>query len=300
MPLREILEFQTRKSGRWVVADLHVHSNYSGGSLSSPELLMMAGVRLFDAVVISDHHQVQGAIEGEQFAVSNPDCPLVIPAQEISLGDHFHLLIIGYMEESGDQNRDQLLLKIRNHHQRGGIIIIAHPWTIPQNNRAAGYLRDLLNEKLIDGVELFNSTILELGEKAELNLRSAWENIILPNQLAITGGSDFHYHRQGRQLGAGRTYLKVTAPGLPGIMEALRNRRTVAGLFSYKPFNLGFFGSGYHTLFGNEPWYGELKGLINKLQRFTRSGQIGRGKWKLMNKLIAGGFYQYAWDLMER
>jgi hypothetical protein len=299
MPLQYIPDFQARNSGRWVVADLHVHSNYSGGSLTSPELLMLTGAQLFDAVAIADHHQVKGAIEGEQFAVLNPACPLVIPAQEISLGDHSHLLIIGCKEDWGNQNRNELLPKIRNQHQHGGVIIIAHPWTIPQNSWATDCLQDLLNAKMIDGVELFNSSILEFGEKAELNLRSAWENLILPNHLAVVGGSDFHYHRQGRQLGAGRTYLKVNTPGVSGIIEALRSRRAVAGLFSYKPFDLGFFGAGHRVIFGNEPWYGELKGLINRLQKWIGPGKADWGKWKLLQKLIAGGYYQYAWDLVE-
>ena len=295
--MRYIPGFQEYNSGRWVVADLHVHSSYSGGSLSPRELLMLENSLFLDALAIADHHQVAGAREGEEFSAGNAGCPLVLAAQEVSLGDHFHVLAIGCNDGWPDGNRNQLLQKIKTHHQSGGIIIIAHPWTLPKTSWAAGCLKEMLIEQMIDGIELFNSSILEFDQGAELRLRSTWENLILPNSLAIVGGSDFHYHRQGRQIGAGRTYLKVYRPGIPGIIEALKNRRAVAGLFSYKPFEFGFFGSGQQLIFGNDPWHSQLQDLINKLHNRIQHRRISRSS--LVTKLITAGHYQYAWDLVE-
>lgn len=286
--------------GRWITADLHVHSSYSGGSLTPPELLVLAGAQLIEAVGIADHQRVEGAMEGEQFAAAHPGYPIVIPAQEISLGDHFHLLAVGSRETWVGDNRKQFLEKVKNHHDSGGAVILAHPWTVPKANWAACYLRELLNENLIDGIELFNASLLEFPNGESL-LKPVWEELVIPYHLGVTGGSDFHYHRQGRGLGAGRTYLKVTIPGAAGIINALRERRTVAGMFSYRPFDFGCFGAGYSALLGNEPWYDELNrmvaGLRNRMERFSKANQ---NKQKIMNRLWMGGHYQYVLDLGER
>ena len=289
-------------NGRWVVADLHVHSSFSGGSLIPQELLVMAGTQLLDVVAITDHYQVQGAITAEKFTKANPSMPLVIVSQEISLGDHFHLLVHGSKESWEGQHRKTLLEKLYDHHRNGGAVILAHPWTIPKTSWAADCLRSLLQDKVIDGAELFNSSILDFVDQAEFKLRSVWEELIIPHQLAIVGGSDYHYHRQGRQIGAGRTYLWVNSPGVSGIMEALRNRRTVAGLFSYRPFQAGNFGTGYRLIFGNEPWYGELRSLITKSEQriaLIRSSRNGRDRRRWLSALMAAGQYQGVWDFLE-
>lgn len=285
--------------GRWVTADLHVHSSYSGGSLTPPELLVLAGAQLLEAIGIADHQRVEGTIEGEQFTAVHPGYPLVIPAQEISLGDHFHLLAVGCRDAWGGDNRKQLLEKVKKHHDSGGVIVLAHPWTLPKASWAAGCLRELLGENMIDGIELFNASLLEFPSGESL-LKPVWEDLVVPYKLGITGGSDFHYHRQGRRLGTGRTYLKVNLPGAAGIIEALRARRTVAGMFNYRPFDLGCFGAGYSVLLGNEPWSGELKGLVagirNRMERYSKWNQ---DKQKVLNRLMAGGHYQYVRDLLE-
>lgn len=268
-----------------------------------PELLVLAGAQLLEAIGIADHDRVEGALEGEQFTAANPGYPLVIPAQEISLGDHFHLLAIGSREAwSGDNrkpSRKPLLEKLKIHHDNGGAVILAHPWTVPKASWAAGCLRELLNENVIDGVELFNASLLEFSNGESL-LKPVWEELVVPHRLGITGGSDFHYHRQGRRLGTGRTYLKVSQPGVAGIIEALRERRTIAGMFTYRPFDFGCFGAGYNVLLGNEPWYAEMKGMIAGLQnRMERVPKWNQDKQKVLNRLMVGGHYQYVGDLLE-
>ena len=295
--LRERVQFVP---GRWVAADLHIHSSYSGGSLTPAELLVMAGMQLLEIIGFADHGQVEGVFEGERMAETNPGFPLVISTQEISLGDHFHLLAVGSRESFGGDNRKQLLEKLTSHHEHGGAVILGHPWTVPKTGWAADCLRELLDGSMIDGIELFNASLLDLP-RGESLLRPVWEEIILPYRLGITGGSDFHYHRQGgRRLGTGRTYLKVNIPGVSGIIEALRERRTVAGMFSYRPFDLGCFGSGYHVLLGNDPWSGQLNGMIAALrQRIDRLSKLNPEKRKALNRLTAWGYYQLAADLAE-
>ena len=53
---------------RWVAADLHIHSVYSGGCLTPAEIIGEAQQRLLEVAAIADHFQVKGALEGKQLA----------------------------------------------------------------------------------------------------------------------------------------------------------------------------------------------------------------------------------------
>ena len=87
-------------------------------------------------------------------------------------------------------------------------------------------------------------------------------------------------------------------------VEALRERRTVAGLFSNRPFNLGTFGAGNSVIFGVEPWYGKLKEVIADLQcRLTRVytegyGQLDPSLIRFWSSLLATGQYQHLQEFL--
>lgn len=286
---------------RWVVADLHIHSIYSGGCLTPAEILHEAQQRLLEVAVVADHFQVKGAIEGRQLAQATSGSPEILTAQEISLGDHFHLVTIGATEPWPEGHRTQLLTRLADHHRQGGIIILAHPWTVPRNGWGPECLREMLGGGLLDGVELFNSSILGQVPRSGYLLQMVWEELIVPYQLAVVGGSDFHRFNQGRCIGGGRTYLYVKTPGVQGVMEALRERRTVAGLFSNRPFNLGTFGTGYNATFGAEPWYGMLKGVIADIQRrlaHVQEAGCSPDLIRFWSSLFAAGQYQQLQELL--
>ena len=204
------------------MADFHIHSIYSGGSSTPYELLKMAQNQFLDVIAISDHQNIQGSIEANILACNNSKMPRSIVSQEISLGNHFHfLLIAGKQEKWENVSRSAFANKFNLHHQYGGAIILAHPWTMPKSSWARGFLQEIISGGLLDAVELFNASILELPIEDCSALRNFWENWIVPNQLGIVGGSDYHYHHQGRYLGTGRTYLKVSSSDAKGIVEAL-------------------------------------------------------------------------------
>jgi predicted metal-dependent phosphoesterase TrpH len=303
MSLKSLSRTNPVANGRWIMADLHVHSAYSGGSLTPAELVKSAQMQLLDAIAVTDHNQVAGAIEAQKIAFTDQTGAAnnleIIVSQEISLGDHFHLLVHGAQEAWNGVNRSKLIEKVRQSHDAGAVIILAHPWTLPKSSWASGCLQDLLAGNLVDGVELFNASILEAEEQGTKTLTTIWENLIIPYHLAVVGGSDFHYHKQGRRLGAGRTYLKVSAKGSAGILEALRNRRTVAGLFNYRPFDLGQFGLGTGTIWGRDPWYSELRELgANLNQQISYSGKLNPTQQTALIRLMGTGHYQLVQDLL--
>lgn len=81
--------------------DLHVHSNYSDGTLSPTQLVALAIKKDLDAFALTDHDTVEGvkeAIQAAQMAKENGHSLLVIPGTELSasyLGEDVHILGLG-------------------------------------------------------------------------------------------------------------------------------------------------------------------------------------------------------------
>lgn len=279
--------------------DLHVHSIYSGGSLTPLEILNLADSAFLDAVAISDHNEIRGAVEGQIIAGATPRLPLVLSAQEISAGDHCHFLLIGSTEAQADTGRAKLPLILQAHREQGGIVFLAHPWTALRHNWFRGFCRELVTAGLMDGMELCNASILDLARSAAPVIRGIWEEWLLPYNLAAVGGSDYHYRNKGRVLGMGRTYLKVFEPGENGLLEALRNRRCVAGLFSEIALEFPETGGESRFLLGQEPWLGDLKALLERLQvRIVERERIDPGPARFLRQLLSAGHFQAAADLL--
>lgn len=81
--------------------DLHVHSNYSDGTLTPTELVSLAIDKDLSAFALTDHDTVEGvveAIEAAKVANENGHSLLVVPGTELSasyLGEDVHILGLG-------------------------------------------------------------------------------------------------------------------------------------------------------------------------------------------------------------
>jgi hypothetical protein len=285
--------------GRWISIDLHVHSVYSGGTLTPLEILADAGSSLLDAVAISDHNQVRGAIEGQIIAQTNPGLPLVLGSQEVSAGNHLHFLLTGSARPQPDVERNKLPEILRLHKRDGGAVLVAHPWTAWRTGWNRGCLGELLAAGLVDGMELANASLMELVNSDRSMLKDIWDQWVLPYNLAVVGGSDFHYRGKSRRIGAGRTYVKVFQPGESGILEALSARRSIGGLLSGGSFALPGFRIGGAVFWGNEPWSADFLGLIRTLQAKLQSqSRINPNRSSFLMRLLDAGHPQPVADLL--
>ncbi|NLY74032.1 MAG: CehA/McbA family metallohydrolase [Firmicutes bacterium] len=283
------------QNGRWITADLHIHSIYSDGGFTPGQILKYAAHHFLDVVAIADHSATEGGLEAKSLGKGKPELPLAIMAQEVSAGDRFHFLLLNCGEPQSDFNRDNLGDRLAEHRRQGGVTVLAHPWTMPKAKWARSCLRDLIAADLIDGFELFNSASLNIPDISEV-WRRLWEEWIAPYKLGVFGGSDFHHLRKGRYIGTGRTYLKVFAPGEAGIIDALRARRCVAGLFGHqRPAELQ---SDAGLIWGREPWLSELQWLRDSLQqKMTELNRFAPAYRKLFVNLFEAGHYQLLADL---
>jgi hypothetical protein len=291
------INIKRTQKGRWVTADLHIHSIYSDGGFTPAEILKYGASHFIDAVAIADHSEIKGAMEAKALAENHPELPVTLSAQEVSAGNRFHFLLINSYRSYSEFTRDNIMDRLEEHRQLGGLTVVAHPWTIPNSKWARSCLRDLIVADLVDGIELFNSAALEIS-----GIRNIWEGIweewIGPYKLGVFGGSDFHHLHKGRYIGNGRTYLKVYLPGEQGIIDALRARRCVAGLFGNRTNRGDSIEVG--LLWGQEPWSTDLQRFRENLHKrlITGLSRYSPAYRRLFLNLFELGNYQLLSDLL--
>lgn len=181
------------------VFDLHFHSAYSDG-LSSIEKITQRTRELGIGIAITDHNDIRGAIEIEQY----PDI-LSIPGIEVTSSEGSHLLVYFYdsrelirfyqqtvaphmghgVMSSLGLSLFQLIERAREHHC---LIVFPHPYSamytgVYNAHFSRSQLQHLLSSA--DGVEAINANNLK-----QWNLRSALLGFNLGKSMV--GGSDGH------------------------------------------------------------------------------------------------------------
>ena len=198
-----------------VEADLHVHTFFNDGLLSPFALVLQVRHQGIHAVVIANHNQVFAAKLGRWFS-QLVGGPTVLVGEEIT-APGFHIGAIGINERiSWRQSAAEVIDEI---HRQGGIAIAAHPnskhWLAFNENDAIGKL---------DGAEIMHPIAFASRERWE-QMRDfyRWANSD-GRSLTATGSSDYHWFNS---LGSCRTYVFVHSADEHGILEALRDGRTV-------------------------------------------------------------------------
>ena len=125
--------------------DLHIHSNFSSdSSLTVDDILMKAVKNGLDGIAICDHNTVEGSLQGIKRARELDLSLLVLPGMEVSTTEG-HVLVLGVKENIQPNLTPLETIKIA--HQKGGLVIAAHPFKI----RSIGFVDGL------DAIETFNS-----------------------------------------------------------------------------------------------------------------------------------------------
>jgi PHP-associated len=213
-PLREI----PRVDGRFLIAgDFHVHAFIGDGGLAPWELRREARRRELDVIAVTNHNQRLAAVlatRSARHAVSGD--PIVLAGQEVT-APQYHLVAVGV--------RDTIDWRlgasdaIRAVQSQGGIAIAAHP--TPDSWRA----RDADALSLLDGLEIAPPGASNIA-RGRRDLARLFQAASAHNPtLAPIGSSDFHF---GGSLGLCRTYLFVDEISERGVLDAIRDGRTVA------------------------------------------------------------------------
>lgn len=212
------------------LADLHIHTRYSyDGTASVPDVLRRAKQIGLDVIAITDHDEVQGALEAMNLA-SHYGIE-VIPGCEIttSEGDLLALFITEKVEPG--LSLVETVLKVR---KLGGVCIAAHPMAGGLGMKSlSGYsiLRALRHPDVTDtliGIEVYNATAIDRSNNHYARIFASGLNI------AHTGNSDSHILDT---IGFGAT--EFAGNSAQDLLAALKSRATeVRTLKEWSPFRV--------------------------------------------------------------
>ena len=159
-----------------IQADLHVHTKYSSDSSINPKTLVeqLYSHPTIKAVAITDHDNIEGYFKVLELASAYEDV-LIIPGVEITTpeGD---LIVLGIVELPPKPWNVKDVIDFSK--ERGGVVIVAHPY------REYG-LGSLAKNYPVDAIEVLNGT-------TRSNLNKLAENLAREMGLPGVAGSDAH------------------------------------------------------------------------------------------------------------
>ncbi len=188
--------------------DLHIHSNQSSdSSLSVDEILNQAVKKGLGGIAICDHNTVVGSLLGMKRAKDLNLPLLVLPGLEVSTTGG-HLIVLGIRDNIQPNLTPEETIRIA--HQKGGVVIAAHPFKI-------GSIGNVENLD-VDAIETFNSRCI-FGENKRA--KEMAEALVKPQ----VGGSDSHVLAT---IGLGYTEIDA-GKNVRSVLDSIREGRTHPG-----------------------------------------------------------------------
>jgi hypothetical protein len=201
--------------GNLLVADLHAHPYPGDGSLTIAQLQREAERRGVDVIGITGHNNQFGL--GLSSLLGTPaGGPLVIPGQEVTSAD-FHMAAVGISRVVDWRlTATEAVAAVQS---QGGVAIAAHPIGLINTGWDDSAWR------LLDGAEVMHPlrlTWAKGGEELDGFLDAT--RAVNPG-VAPIGSTDFH---MTAPLGLCRTYILAEDHSATGVVQAIRDGRTVA------------------------------------------------------------------------
>ncbi len=170
-------------------ADYHIHTSIGDAVMTPQELVDFCEHKTdLKVIAVTDHDQIKGAIEAQQYAKKKKYKLEVIVGEEVStLKGH----LIGLFMKQRIRRYTTLPKTIKMIHEQGGIVIVPHPLSWLTTSVGEMAFRQIIKSKdpniYFDAVELINPAIagkITDGKAQKLNDK-VWK-------LPVTGGSDAH------------------------------------------------------------------------------------------------------------
>jgi predicted metal-dependent phosphoesterase TrpH len=166
-----------------IKADLHVHTRFSKDSLSDVKEVLDAGIKSgMGAIAITDHDEIQGALEAARIAKHRKLPIQVIVGEEVST-DKGDLLVYFLKERIAPGKLEDALAEAR---RQKAVCSSAHPYDFARHGIALERLPGKLLAQ-IGCVEAFNARVI----LPEQNARAM--KFALAHGKPILAGSDAHH-----------------------------------------------------------------------------------------------------------
>jgi hypothetical protein len=194
-----------------LTGDFHIHMFPLDGSTLAPwDVVVEARRRGLDVIALTGHNQTWTARLGRWFSRLTGG-PLVLVGEEI-ITPPYDMIAVG-LQHTVDW-RGTAEESVAAIHRQGGVAIAAHPLRVAWPSYGEAAMREL------DGAEVLHPMAFA-GAQFAAELREFYGR----KALTAIGSSDFH----GTGFpGFSRTYVFVRELKEPAIVDALRNRQTVA------------------------------------------------------------------------
>jgi predicted metal-dependent phosphoesterase TrpH len=169
--------------GNGIKADLHTHTRFSKDSLSDIGAVLDAALaRGLSAIAITDHDEVEGALEAQRMALDRKMPLQVIVGEEVRTdeGD----LLVYFVKRKIKPGKLSVVLEEAK--KQGAVCSAAHPYDTARHGIALDKLPSALLGQL-DAVEVFNARVPLSSQNASALKFS------LARKLAILAGSDAHH-----------------------------------------------------------------------------------------------------------
>lgn len=138
-----------------IKGNLHIHSTYSDGTKSIPEIAAMADEAQLDFIMINDHSHLEGLKRGEERYCGRV---LVLIGTEINdRHNHYLACFIDHPVPNNDDNPQEVIDNVK---KQGGIGFIAHPFEkgTPLSESGKAYNWTNWDVKGYDGICIWNYT----------------------------------------------------------------------------------------------------------------------------------------------
>jgi predicted metal-dependent phosphoesterase TrpH len=201
-------------------ADFHVHA-FVGDGVIAPWMMQGQAARAgLDVVAITNHDQTLAGRLG-RWAAERSRGPMILVGEEVT-GRDFHLIAVG-IEHAVNWNQSARAA-ILDVHAQGGVAIAAHPL-----HGFDGYDEAAL--VALDGVEAMYSDSIRPEHAQEIE--EFYQRALASNpEVATIGSTDVH---TDGPVGSCRTYLLARERSQAGVVEAIREGRTVSYCESQPP-----------------------------------------------------------------
>lgn len=173
--------------------DMHIHTKYSKDGEINPEDLVKKAVELgFDAIAVTDHGTIKGAIETKEIARKTAKDLIVFAGQEIKTKQG-EVLVYNIRNEIKEEQ--DILKTCQEAKKNKGFLVVPHPFDLMRRGIGEN-TKNILG--YVDAVEGFNArtVINRFNERA---MEFAKEN-----SKPMVAGSDAHFLDE-----FGKTYMLI-------------------------------------------------------------------------------------------